>query len=217
MESLQNDKPLPDEYDHGVLISLREAGRIIDRGVDDIKINSNSSFGARKVTYNKPIRERVITKIRRFEQAYTTVEGRLLSVDAKEDRLRCRIEPPIGEPIPCQFDESLTEQVLKSVRKFVQARGEATYDTVTSKITILNIKDLESIDETLISRLPNAPLSSFWKRSEFDELAEQQGIYPMSDLSKITGGWPEDEDIDAFLATLRSTREIDSSNAKSNN
>jgi hypothetical protein len=206
LESINQDKPLPEEYDHGVLISLREAGKIIDRGVDEIKINSHSSFGKRKTIYSKPIRERVITRIHRFEQSFAKVEGRLLSIDAKEDRLKCRIEPSIGEPILCQFDESMTEQVLQSVRSFVQARGEATYDVVTNKITMMNIKDLETIDESAMSGIANVPLSSFWKSTSFDELAAQQGVYPVDNLSNIMGGWPEDEDVDSFINTLRSSR-----------
>ncbi|MFC1944848.1 hypothetical protein ACFLX5_05115 [Chloroflexota bacterium] len=206
IESLNKDKPLPDEYDHGVLISLREAGKIIDRGVEGIRINSNSSFGKRKAIYSKPVREQVITKIHRFEQSFATVEGRLLSIDAKEDRLKCRIEPSVGEPILCQFDESMTEQVLLSVRNFVQARGEATYDVVTNKITMLYLKDLETIDQSLTSGIQNMPLSSFWKSLKFDELAAQQGVYPLNNLSNITGGWPEDEDVDSFLNSLRGSR-----------
>jgi len=50
------------------------------------------------------------------------------------------------------------------------------------------------------------PLSSFWKTNSFEELANEQGVYPLSDLSIITGGWPENEDIDSFLETIRSSR-----------
>lgn len=204
IESIQEGKPLPNEYDHGVLIKLREAGKIIDRGIDQIRMNSHSSFGTRKAIYSKPIREQVITRIHRFEQSFTTVEGRLLGIDAKEDRLKCRIEPSIGEPILCQFDESLYEQIVQSVRKFVQARGEATYDMVTGKITMIDVKDLETIDESLLGGIKNVPPSSFWKSTTFEELAAQQGVYPVDNLSNIMGGWPEDEDVDAFLNTLRS-------------
>lgn len=207
IDSLKKDKLLPKEYDHGILIALRDAGRIIERGIDRIGINSSSSFGVRRTLYTQPIREKVIARIRRFEQAYNIVEGRLLSADVKEDRLRCRIEPSIGDPISCTFDESLFEQILRLMRQFVQARGEATYDVTTGKITLLNIKDLEPIDESSTGEaITKVPLSSFWKSNRFEELAEEQSVYPVDDLSIITGGWPEDEDVDPFLTTIRSSR-----------
>jgi hypothetical protein len=206
IDSLKKDKLLPKEYDHGILIALRDAGKIIERGIDKIGINSSSSFGTRKTLYTQPIREKVIARIRRFEQAYNIVEGRLLSADVKEDRLRCRIEPSIGDPISCTFDESMFEQVLRFMRQFVQARGEATYDVVTGKITLLNIRDMESIDESAAGEVTKVALSSFWRAKSFEELADEQGVYPVNDLSIITGGWPKDEDIDSFLNTIRSSR-----------
>jgi len=201
--AIEESKPLPVEFDHGVLITLRDAGKIIDRGIQNVNLNSHSPFGVRKAQYSKPVREQVITKINRFEQSFATIEGRITSVDAKEDRLRCRIEPSFGEPTLCQFDEQMAEKILSLVRKFVQARGEANYDVVTGKITMLYIKDLELVEESLGGGT-SSPVSSFWKNVKFDELASQQGIYPVSDLKVIMGGWPEDEDIDAFLASIRS-------------
>jgi hypothetical protein len=204
--SIEKDSPLPRECDQNVLIALREAGRIIDRGIDNVYIRSKSSFGIKKTHYTQPVRERIITHIRRFEQSYTIVEGRLLSIDAKEDKLRCRIEPSIGEPILCKFDESLTEQVIKSIRQFVQARGEAYYEPTTNKISLLNIKDLESIEESSAIGSTTTPLSSFWKSKTFEELANEQNIYPLDDISKLTGGWPDDEDVNLFLESIRSSR-----------
>lgn len=206
VDAIEKDKPLPNEYDQGILMALRDAGKIIDRGIDQIRMNTHSSFGTRKALYTQPIRERVITKIRRYEQAYSIVEGRLLSADVKEDKLRCRIEPSIGEPIPCTFEELMFEQVSKSMRQFVQARGEAVYDATTRKITLLHIKDLESIDESSAGEATIIPPSSFWKSKSFEELANEQGVYPLSDLSAITGGWPEEEDVDSFLQAIRSSR-----------
>jgi hypothetical protein len=71
---------------------------------------------------------------------------------------------------------------------------------------MMNIKDLETIDESAMSGIANVPLSSFWKSTSFDELAAQQGVYPVDNLSNIMGGWPEDEDVDSFINTLRSSR-----------
>jgi len=203
LESIEKDGDLPEEYDQGVMIALREAGRVIDRGIDKVTINSKSTFGTRKVLYTQPTRERIISRLRNYEQSYAVIEGRLLSVDAKEDKLRCRIEPSVGEPTLCRFDESLTEQVLRLMRQFVQARGEATYDMGTNKIMSLYVKDLEPIEELSEIGISNLPISSFWKSKAFEDLATEQGVYPIDDLSVITGGWPEEESLEPFLEALR--------------
>ena len=39
------------------------------------------------------------------------------------------------------------------------------------------------------------------------ELAEAQGIKPLSDVSDLAGVWPEEEDIDSFLDTVRQWRQ----------
>lgn len=204
IKALAGNEPLPKEFDQGVLLSLREAGRIIDRGINTIRINSQSSFGRRKAVYIQTTRSVIIETINIYEQTYATIEGRLLSADVKEDKLKCRIEPSVGEPITCKFDELLTEQVMQLMRRFVQARGEATYEAITGKISLFHVRDLEPIESaTGISEALNSP---FWKSKSFDELATEQGVYPVDNLAAISGGWPADEDVDEFIASIRSAR-----------
>ncbi len=50
IEVIADDVPLPQGYDQGVLMALRDAGRIIERGVETVHINSRSTFGARRGT-----------------------------------------------------------------------------------------------------------------------------------------------------------------------
>jgi len=206
LKAMEYDKPLPPEYDYGVLKALRDAGKIMDRGVDSIKINSTTSLGRKKVTYTLPIRKQIETKINRYEYGLTTVEGRLVMLDMEEDKLRCRLRPSVGEPFLCRYDEELSEQIDKYLRKFVRARGDATFDKETGKILNLYIKDLESIEESSASTFPPAPLSSFWTGKSFEQLASTQAVYPIDDIEKLSGDWPEDEDFDDFLKAVRSSR-----------
>ena len=205
VNSLASNKPLPDEFDQGVLMSLREAGRIIDRGVNTVHIDSKSAFGARKAIYVQNTRNTIIKTISIYQKEYAIIEGRLLGADLKEDKLRCRIEPSIGEPTICKFDEGMTEQVIRLMRKFVQARGEATFEPITNKINVFYIRDLEPIESTVGAA--DALNSPFWKSKSFEELSKEQDVQPIDDLSSISGGWPEDEDIEQFLDIIRSTRQ----------
>ena len=53
LQAIEKDKPLPSEYDYGVLQALRNAGKIMDRGVDSILVNSATSLGRKKANRNK--------------------------------------------------------------------------------------------------------------------------------------------------------------------
>lgn len=203
LKAMQKDGQLPQEYDPGVMIALRDAGRIIDRGVERVSLNSSSVLGNRRAVYTLPVRERIISHINRWERGYAVVEGRLLMLDVEEGKLVCRIRPSTGDPIFCRYDEDMAEQVMKNIRKFVQLKGEATYDSATGKISTLHIKDLESIEELTGAGTTQLPISSFWKGKDFDELAAVQGIYPIDDLSKLSKDWPEDTDFDSFLEAVR--------------
>jgi hypothetical protein len=206
LKAVESENQLPKECDQDVMIALREAGRIIDKGIDKVTIKSRSSFGMKKVLYTQPTRERIISYLRKYEQSYAIIEGRLLSVDAKEDKLRCRIEPSLGEPTLCKFDESLTEQILSLIRHFVQARGDAIYDVDTNKIASLYIRDIEPIDESIADGSTRIQLSSFWKGKTFEELAAEQAVYPIDDISNLSKDWPEDTDFDTFFDAVRSAR-----------
>ena len=206
LKTMQRDGKLPDEYDTGVMIPLRDAGRVIDRGIDKVSLNSMSVMGRRRALYTLPVRERIIYRLQKLERGYTVVEGRLLMLDVEEDKLVCRIRPSTGEPVLCKYDEELIDLVMKNIRQFVQIRGEATYDSTTGRITSMYIRDLESIDESAGTGITQMPISSFWKGKGFDELATAQGVYPIDDLSKLSKDWPEDTDFDAFFEAVRSAR-----------
>lgn len=52
----------------------------------------------------------------------------------------------------------------------------------------------------------NDPRFNFEANPTLEELLEQQGKGPVSDLSIFQGGWPDDEPIEDFLAALREWR-----------
>lgn len=48
--------------------------------------------------------------------------------------------------------------------------------------------------------------SSFWETKSIEQLAEEQGVKPIGDISELAGDWPPDESLDEFLAFLREVR-----------
>lgn len=207
LNAMEKDRALPKEYNPNVMIALRDAGRIIDRGVEHISLNSATTLGNKRAIYTSPVREHIITHLHRLEYAYAVVEGRLLMLDVEEDKLVCRIRPSTGDPILCKYDEDFADQIIINARHFVRMKGEASYDSATGRITSLRVKDLESIDEASATGGVILPVSSFWKRQDFDELATLQGIYPITDLAKLSKDWPEDADFNTFFDAVRSARD----------
>jgi hypothetical protein len=48
---------------------------------------------------------------------------------------------------------------------------------------------------------------AFYTHISLEDLARQQGVKPVSDPSTLAGDfWPEDEDIEEFIATIRQWR-----------
>jgi hypothetical protein len=40
---------------------------------------------------------------------------------------------------------------------------------------------------------------AFWETRRFEDLAEEQGVYPLADWNQLQGDWPEGTDFDEFL------------------
>lgn len=48
--------------------------------------------------------------------------------------------------------------------------------------------------------------SSFWQKKSIAQLAEEQGVKPINDISELAGDWPPEESLDEFLALIREIR-----------
>jgi len=208
IDVMDKDVALPDGYDEGVLRSLREAGKIVNRGIDTIQIGILSGDnGYKKITFTASTQDHIITRIRSYEHAWAEVEGRLLMADVKEDTLKCRLHPSTGAPIICSYDEDMTDTVMSHLRKFVQVRGDVTVDIATNRMRSMVIRDIEPVERFSPYGITVMPPSEFWEAKSFDDLAMEQGVYPIDDWEKLTGKWPADADFDSFLEAVRSTRE----------
>ena len=201
LPAVQEDTPLPEGFDDGVLTALREAGRVLDKGIDLASLEYMKVPHHSKAIFTVQTRDRVVTRLRRFQQSWTTVEGRLLMADVRETLLRCRIHPSTGGPILCEFPEHLAPYVMRNLRQFVRARGEAVIERATGKVKSLKVLDLEPVDRVTLHE-PQVPSTSFWSPSSFEDLAQEQGIYPIADWEQLTGSWPEDADFDAFMEAI---------------
>lgn len=198
------DGSLPEGFDGGVLAALREAGRVLDRGIGVVHIVvTNGDSAALRAGYDKRTRQCIVSSIRKLEPGSMQVEGRLLMAELKEGGLRCRLHPSAGTPILCSFDEDLVPAIVSNLRRFVRVYGEGSIDPSTGRVHSLIVRDLESIEGPPMQGFSRAALSGFWSAKTFDELAMEQGVYPIEDWDQLVGNWPEDADFDSFLEAVR--------------
>ncbi len=64
---------------------------------------------------------------------------------------------------------------------------------------------LPELERDLPAMLPSR---DFWRGADIATLAEEQSVYAVDDFEALLGGWPEDEAIDEFVATLRAWRQV---------
>lgn len=201
-----NCDPLPSGYDSGVLHSLKDMGRILSRGIDEIEIETRTRQIKGVYTFNQETYSRVTGKIRGPVTSLRSIEGRLLMADFRGDVERCRIHPPVGEPVTCQFDESLEETVYEHLRGFVRITGETKEDPVTGRISSIMIKDIESVSMEGTEFEKISP-EEFWQEKSLEQLASEQGVTPIRQLEDIWGKgaelWADTEDFESFLKAAK--------------
>lgn len=201
----------PPGYDAGVLLALRDSGRLFDRGVDRIGFTLNHRARPLHVIYNREGYARIQKRIVGPQINKRTIEGRLLMADFKERGSRLRVHPSSGEPVICLFDESLRDEVYRGILHFVRVTGEAREDPKSNRIVSITISDIERIEtkeDQATEILPSgAPLpGDFWHTMSFDDLAAAQGVRPLSNIDALVGTWPGDVD-DGFEESVRRLRQ----------
>lgn len=191
------------EFDPGVLDSLKSLGEVLEKNrisKIELLVPSRSRKRTVRAVFDKRVRDRVIQEIKTPSQRTETLEGVLEMADFKEQEHKCRIHPPIGQPILCNFDEAKEDEIYESLRKPVRVTGTAKINPNSGKIEELHIEKIGIVEQLLIGA------RDFFTGRSIEQLAEVQGVKPLTKPSVLAGGWPADQDIDAFLEEIYSTR-----------
>jgi hypothetical protein len=194
---------LPEGYDKGVLLSIREGGKLFQHGIEKISFDLKTRGRHLRPSLTPKKHDRIVSLIQGPIENRRTVEGRLLMGDFKETGYRCRIHPAVGKPIVCEFDEEQKDIIRSALTKYVRAMGETKESD--GEIRSLKIEDIETIDFKEIAE--EKQIEGFFEETNIDILAQKQGVKAITDFNKLLGDfWPEDEDIDKFVKTMRKWR-----------
>jgi hypothetical protein len=204
------ESELPKGFDSGVVMAWRDLGVMFEQGVSDIGFRLNHRPQPVNVQYNAEGFNRLQERIQGPQLNIRTIEGRLLMIDLKEHGTRCRIHPSVGEPVLCLFDDSRKEEVLENITKYVKVIGEAKEYPVSGKITSIQLHDIQQLEgreEEQKDLLPQGtPLpSDFWASLSIDDLAQNQAIMPLQDVTVLYGTWPGeiDDGFEDLISDLR--------------
>lgn len=211
-ELSEDSLAMPAGYDDGVLLALRDAGKTFDRGIESVSFRLGQQRATKLHVFNRETVQRIAGRIRTPTQNQKVVEGRLLMADFRESNLRCRIHPPIGPPVLCDFDEKLRDSILNALTHIVRIVGEAT--EVEGEIQILRVQDIEIIDTTDGGGSLGLEMTRFTdKFPTLDELAEERPPRMVGDLVELAEGiWPPEDDVDEFIRSVKKWRKAGGAN-----
>ncbi len=191
------------EVDEGVLQGLYALGGIADgKRITEIEWISPKTGSHKRIAakVNRVVRERVAARLSSPKKQTAQVDGVLDMADFKPNELKCRIDPAIGAPVLCTFEERDSSRVQSLLREPVRVIGEGTFQPYTHRLEFLHIHTIE--------RLPSLSLGegNYYSGSSLADLAAKQKVKPIKSIAELSGGFPSDENIDQFLDEIYKAR-----------
>jgi hypothetical protein len=129
--------------------------------------------------------------------AEITMDGRLEMADFKPDDYKCLIHAPSGQRVVCTFTRELEDDVYRALRHVARVTGLATYVRPSDRLEKIALRTVQILDPFLDQT------ETFFQHRTLDQLTREQGVDPAVDLRTLRDAWPDDEDVDAFLAAAR--------------
>lgn len=198
---------LPLGFDLGVLMKLRDIGKLFNKGVNRMEFTLNHRARPITADYNLVKCDRIRQRIEKPEAQRQTIEGRLLMADFKETGRQLRVHPAVGPAVTCKFPESLSTEVEECIRRFVRVSGKMDYHP-TGEPRWLNIANIEQIDEPAASAMAEAGAEwnyDYWENLSATEYARRQGVQPISNFNALFGAG-QAEDWEGFEEAVESWR-----------
>jgi len=196
IDRLAQDAPcLVNEFDYGVLVALRDASHLLERGIERVEFTRRSNGApARVVNIDRRVRGRVLENITSPIKSAVEIKGALREVDL--EHRSCQIYPQSGLHVDCVFSENHERSIKELLDAYVKAMGVATLREADGRIKKMQIQDIEGFEQATVLALEGAPPKP---RTGRDLLAALRS-------SGLVGMWKDRTDIgdsSEFARTLR--------------
>jgi hypothetical protein len=197
-------KELPEGFDAGVIQTVEGIGAILAHGIDEISFSIPDGEITNQVAYNEDLR----THIRQFiappeELGLSSKVGRLEVLNGHGE-LSGRLWEPDGTRWICAFKKEHLETLSNAWMRNVKISGQVSLKE--GKEGSIEVASIAILDEEM-GGFEEEQFSPFWKSVPTDELAERQGVSPVSSLDELSALWPVDDDPDELLRFILAERE----------
>jgi hypothetical protein len=189
----------PVTMDIGVKRTFQELGKLLDNGVRKIEWSVPGHAGKRsRVTaiFDDAARRRIDEAPQDVASTPIEIDGRLEMADFKFGDLKCIIHTPDGQRVTCSFGAEIEDDVYKALRHVARVTGVATINTRTKRTEQIGLRSVRVVDPFL------GNVEDFFSGVSLEQLTKAQGVDPTFDLRTLKDSWPEDEDVEAFLAAI---------------
>ena len=193
------------QVDPGVLDSLKGLGGVFTKRVKAVEWSAAPVPGRRRtrtrVTFNPTVYKKVEKLLRPPTTCPVSIDGVLEMADFRPGDYKCRLHPTLGSPVVCTFGPDLAEKVYSVLRKVAHIEGTGTVNPHTGKVESVELRTIEALSPLDVNA------GGFFAGWTLDQLVQMQSVEPLRDPKVLSGGWPEDEDVDEVLNEIYQRRQ----------
>lgn len=197
---------LPPGFDVGVIQTCDILGKVLEHGIDTLSFQPTRLTDVVPVTFDRPLREKMRNFLgKRIDQQQVEKVGRLEVLDG-HNGLQGRLWEPDGTKWLCIFKPEHQEILAEAWLHTVHVVGEAVVEI--GKERTLHVASVLLLEEEIgeTSYTGEAEKPPFWTSLSLEQLAEIQGVEPVTDLHSISALWPANDDPDRMLAHILDER-----------
>jgi hypothetical protein len=170
----------------------------IGQRYDAIRLDRPDGAQTQSARIDAGVRERLRRSVAESKAAAVgpnALRGTLFEADFEKDTARLRT--PTGDVVSVSFDDELSDEIYGVLRSSTELRGVVTYDPESARALAITVAEVSPGEQLNLGFDPTA----FWRTPTAGELADQQGVGALRDLSTLYVQ-TTDEETDAFFEAL---------------
>jgi hypothetical protein len=192
-------KKTPIGIDIGVKRTFQEMGRILNNGVTSIEWSApgiRGKYSRVTAVLDDNVRANIDDASQAASSRSVEIDGRLEMADFRLGDLKCLIHIPDGQRVSCSFAPDIEDDVYRALRHVARVTGMATINPKTKRTEQIALASVTVLDPLL------GPAEDFFSGLNLEQLTKSQRVDPTFDLRTLRNAWPENEDVEKFLATI---------------